>query len=69
MSDWRYGTIRIPRPTYERANDERKANDESWEEFIERAIHSEPTVEMSEREIRAMIRDEISDKVVEQALK
>lgn len=64
-----YGTIRIPKPTYERANDERKANGESWEEFIERAIDAEPTVEMSESEIRAIMRDEISEKVVDQALK
>ena len=64
-----YGTIRIPKPTYERANDERKSNDESWEEFIERAIDAEPTVEMSESEIRAMIRDELSDRVVDQALR
>ena len=64
-----YGTIRIPKRTYDRANDERKANDESWETFIKRAIDAEPTVEMSESEIKAMMRDEISDKVVDQALK
>lgn len=64
-----YGTIRIPKPTYERANAERKENGESWEEFVDRAIRSEPTVELTESEIRAMIRDEINDRVVDQALK
>lgn len=64
-----YGTIRIPKPTYERANAERKSYEESWEEFIVRAINAEPTVEISESEIRDMIRDELSDKVVDQALR
>lgn len=64
-----YGTIRIPKPTYERANAERKENGESWEEFVERAIGAEPTVELTESEIRAMMRDEITDAVVDQALR
>jgi hypothetical protein len=64
-----YGTIRIPKPTYDRANAERKENDETWEELVERAIRSEPTAELSKGEIQDLMREEIEQRVVEQALR
>lgn len=54
-----HGTIRVPRDVYERANDARQDADETWAEFLERAIDSDPTVEMTEADVRAIVRDEL----------
>lgn len=54
-----YGTIRVPKDVYDRANEERNGAGETWAEFLERAIDTEPRVEMTEEDVRRLVRDEV----------
>ena len=54
-----YGTVRVPKGVYDRANEDRQHRGETWAEFLERALDSEPTVEMTEADIRRIVRDEL----------
>jgi len=50
-----YKTMRVPAPAWEAAA-EAKGDDETWGEYLRRCA-DEPRVEMSEAEVRAMVRE------------
>jgi hypothetical protein len=65
MTDWK--TMRVPKDAWEVAN-EAKGDNETWGEYLRRCA-DEPRVEMSEDELRELIRDEVHDLVIDEALR
>lgn len=58
-------TIRVPKSAYETAK-ESKGKKETWADYLRRCA-DEPVVEMSESDIRQIVREEIRGNVVEKA--
>ena len=65
MTDWK--TMRVPKDAWEAANEARGDN-ETWGEYLRRCA-DEPRIEMSEDELRVLIRDEVHDLVIDEALR
>lgn len=59
MTNNEYGTIRIPRDAYEEHNQERKANGQTWEEYINTQA-PENTTDIDAGEIADELRNELS---------
>lgn len=65
MTEWK--TMRVPKDAWEAANEARGDN-ETWGEYLRRCA-DEPRIEMSEDELRVLIRDEVHDLVIDEALR
>lgn len=65
MTDWK--TMCVPKDAWEAANEARGDN-ETWGEYLRRCA-DESRVEMSEDELRVLIRDEVHDLVIDEALR
>lgn len=59
--------MRVPKDAWEAANEARGDN-ETWGEYLRRCA-DEPRIEMSEDELRVLIRDEVHDLVIDEALR
>lgn len=65
MTEWK--TMRVPKDAWEAAN-EARGDTETWGEYLRRCA-DEPRIEMSEDELRVLIRDEVHDLVIDEALR
>lgn len=60
MTEWK--TMRVPVPAWEAAQ-EARAEDETWGQYLRRCA-DEPRVEMTEQEVRALIRDVVDEEAL-----
>lgn len=58
-----YGTIKIPRDEYERHNERRKANGQSWAEYIDGQAPESAAAEVDYAEIERRCQRAISDEL------
>jgi hypothetical protein len=65
MSDTEWTTFRVRKSDKEIAA-KAKGDDETWSEYVLRCAE-QPRVELSEAEIREIVRDEIGEKVIDEA--
>lgn len=62
-----YKTMRVPKDAWEVAQEARGEN-ETWGEYLRRSA-DEQRIELSEAELRAIVRDEVRDLVLSEALR
>jgi len=58
-----YGTIKIPRDEYDRHNERRKANNQSWAEYIDGQAPESASVEVDYAEIERRCQRAVSDEL------
>jgi hypothetical protein len=66
MTDTKYTTMRVPKSSWELAA-AAKGDNETWGEYLERCANAR-RVEMTEDEVRRLIREELRDSVIDEAL-